>query len=188
MSNSEGCLDCGRGLCELCNTCSCCDRKSPGNIKVGEEDSSTTFVGRKSRSSDESSRRDKSVHKNVGRPIKEPNEIKDRQSTGRKRAALLYPITPDSPCEWQRLSNCGGGKHPIIGCANGRQQHRHHGPNKDTLQNGPGNVHRICDNCHNIWHSQNDEDYDPSIKHNPRKATLEELADRISKVRYCVED
>jgi hypothetical protein len=36
---------------------------------------------------------------------------------------------------------------------------RHHGPNKNVLENGPGNVHLICPTCHNRWHTMNDKYY-----------------------------
>lgn len=46
-----------------------------------------------------------------------------------------------------------------VGCDN-LQQCRHHGPDKNTLNNDPGNVHRICHWHHNNWHALNDPDYD----------------------------
>jgi hypothetical protein len=114
----------------------------------------------------------------LGAPIKNPDEVGDRHSTGRKRAAQLYPIFDDQPCEWQGKKNCGGGK-PIIGCVAGLQADRHHGPIKDTLRNEPGNVHRICKICHNNWHAVNDPIYDEEkykeLPHLPEKATDAEL-------------
>lgn len=56
----------------------------------------------------------------------------------------------------------GGGEFPIQGCSDGVQLNRHHGPDKNTLNNEPGNVHRICAHCHNRWHAKNDPDYDPN--------------------------
>ncbi len=96
--------------------------------------------------------------------------LKDQQSTGRKRAARLYPLPPkDSPqpCEWRGKSGMGGGDNPIQGCTDGIQLNRHHGPDKNTTNNEPGNVHRICAHCHNRWHAANDKDYDPNkpLKH-----------------------
>lgn len=102
-------------------------------------------------------------------------DFKNAESTGRKRAAELYPLDRNADCEWRGLANVGGGKHPIIGCLNGKQSNRHHGPDKDTLNNANGNVHRICNRCHNIWHEHNDADYDPAFLHNPKPAELEEL-------------
>ncbi len=115
---------------------------------------------------------------NEGRSLKWQKDnvsVKDAKSTGRKRAAELYPLDPESPCEWQKLANVGGGKYPIVGCMAGLQANRHHGPDKDTLNNSEGNVHRICVPCHNLWHAQNDSDYDPTRGHKPRIATNEEL-------------
>lgn len=93
--------------------------------------------------------------------------LKDQQSTGRKRAAKLYPLDPEKFCEWSGKRNQGGGKSPIDGCGIrpgtiiGRQFCRHHGPDKNTLNNEVGNVHRICTPCHNEWHAKNDKDYLP---------------------------
>jgi len=106
-------------------------------------------------------------------------ELKDQQSTGRKRAAKLYPLDAMAACEWQKKKHCGGGATPIVGCINGLQQARHHGPDKNTLNNERGNVHRICHNCNNRWHALNDKDYVwgatyPS--HSPVEATVQELA------------
>lgn len=96
--------------------------------------------------------------------------LKDQQSTGRKRAAKLFPLANGAPCEWRGKKNCGGGSKPIVGCFDGTQQARHHGPDKNTLNNEKGNVHRICHTCHNRWHTENDEGYVWGSKypdHNP---------------------
>lgn len=85
--------------------------------------------------------------------------LKDQQSTGRKRAAKMYPLM-DAPCEWANKSNCGGGLKPILGCLDGLQQARHHGPDKSVTNNEQGNVHRICHACHYRWHAANDLTYD----------------------------
>lgn len=102
-------------------------------------------------------------------------------SAGRKRAAELYPLDQTKPCEWRGLANCGGGKFPILGCQNGYQKHRHHGPDKDTLNNEPGNVHRICNRCHNTWHAKNDEHYDhEEFKNSPHSPTEAQPSDKIA--------
>lgn len=105
--------------------------------------------------------------------------LKDALSTGRKRAAELYPIDSNAPCEWQGRKNCGGGKRPIIGCVDGKQQARHHGPVKNTTRNHEGNVHRICNRCHNHWHEVNDLIYDERayalLPHDPIDAEVTEL-------------
>jgi len=91
--------------------------------------------------------------------------VKDQQSTGRKRAAKLYPLDPEANCEWLGKQAMGGGSEPIDGCPvadDCLQQARHHGPDKNTLNNEPGNVHRIGHKCHNRWHAKNDASYDPS--------------------------
>lgn len=86
-------------------------------------------------------------------------DLKDPHSTGRKRAKKLYDLDYDAPCEWRGLKNAGGGEQFIVGCFNGKQQSRHHGPDKNTLNNTAGNVHRICHDCHNNWHALNDPGY-----------------------------
>lgn len=106
-------------------------------------------------------------------------DLKDPKSTGRKRAAILFPLDDTASCEWQGKKNCGGGKRPIIGCLDGMQKHRHHGPVKDTTRNHEGNVHRICTSCHNHWHELNDLQYDANtfslLPHDPQEATVDEL-------------
>lgn len=75
--------------------------------------------------------------------------------------------------------NAGGGKIPIVGCLDGMQQARHHGPDKNTLNNERGNVHRICHTCHNRWHTLNDPDYiieqHSMLRHTPIPATAEDI-------------
>lgn len=152
-----GCISCGRGFhseCynEGCNNChGDVEKLAKSIIRIGN--------GR-------------------GAPIKNPEDVKDRHSTGRKRAAIQYPIFKDKPCEWRGQKNCGGGQ-PIIGCIKGFQVDCHHGPVKDTLRNEPGNVHRICKFCHNRWHAVNDPIYDETewdnTEHKPEPATELEL-------------
>ena len=93
------------------------------------------------------------------RTYKDPSAYRDQQSTGRKQAAKDFPLNREALCEWATKKNCGGGKFPITGCLANLQQARHHGPDKNTLNNEKGNVHRICHQCHNRWHTLNDEDY-----------------------------
>ena len=150
-----GCIDCGVGDHFNCGNPCCCSSNPP----VAEEE-------------EELDRKDI-------RGYKRDSTLKDQQSTGRKRAAILYPLDKESPCEWKGLRFAGGGRFPIVGCNSGTQSARHHGPDKNTLNNDEGNVHRICAHCHNRWHTLNDPDYqpgDPGQSHNSSdKATLEEL-------------
>jgi hypothetical protein len=104
----------------------------------------------------------------VGRPVLDPSDITDVLSTGRKRAQMLYPITEGMQCEWAFLASAGGGIEPIVGCRGNtinqtkegpHAGHRHHGPNKNTIENSPLNVHRICTFCHNRWHALNNRYY-----------------------------
>lgn len=120
----------------------------------------------------------------ISRTYKREGTLKDQQSTGRKRAAKLYPLNSESPCEWRRLKFAGGGRYSIVGCMDGTQQARHHGPDKNTLNNDTGNVHRICHTCHNRWHTENDSVYTPDTignRHDPdTRATPEEIVANIA--------
>ncbi len=147
-----------------------------GELESHDEDDNGRYVSR--RGGDSRTRSNKrSAH------------LKDQQSTGRKRAAKLYPMDPEKPCEWLGRTNCGGGDYPIRGCVSGKQQARHHGPIKDTTINDYGNVHRICHYCHNRWHARNDPGYDfnapNGTPHTPREMTPEEREEAvIDEMRY----
>lgn len=135
----------------------------------------------------------------VGESVKRPRRYKnddavtDQQSTGRKRAATLYPLDRNADCEWANLKEAGGGFKPIEGCGLrkasmvGRQQARHHGPDQNTLNNDPGNVHRICHSCHNIWHTANDpykdQMYEKIYGHKP---AMEDLSNAAKKLKSGV--
>lgn len=152
-----GCIYCARGLCDECDKC----ELEPCHVRTSLSPAARVLTG-------------------VGRPLKNPEEVTDTLSTGRKRAATLYPIFKDQPCSWRGKKNCGGGLKPIVGCQNGFQVHRHHGPVKNTLRNEQGNVHLVCNSCHNRWHTLNDSIYDEEVYskllHLPEEATGEELA------------
>jgi hypothetical protein len=92
-------------------------------------------------------------------------DYKDPVSTGRKRAAEMYPISTGMVCEWAGLAKAGGGVVPIVGCVGRPASDRHHGPDKNTMNNAPTNLHRICDHCHNTWHALNDPHYGPRPEH-----------------------
>lgn len=96
---------------------------------------------------------------------KDISEYKDPISTGRKRAAAMYPIAAGQVCEWANLKAAGGGVVPITGCVGRPASDRHHGPDKNTMNNAPGNMHRICDHCHNTWHAVNDPHYGERPNH-----------------------
>lgn len=96
---------------------------------------------------------------------KESSTLKDVLSTGRHRAAIAKPFADGAICEWAGLKHAGGGVKPIVGC-NGNQLFkergkyaRHHGPDKNVLNNEPANLHLICPTCHNRWHVLNDPYY-----------------------------
>lgn len=99
----------------------------------------------------------------IGRPQKDAQEMADPESTGRKRAAAALP--PEQLegmiCEWALLKEAGGGIHPIRGCHGNKATDRHHGPDKNTLNNERRvNLHGICSFCHNEWHAKNDATYE----------------------------
>lgn len=107
----------------------------------------------------------KALADSLSSALKEDEDVTDITSTGRKRAAQMYPIEEGMLCEWAFLAKAGGGVYPLVGC-NGTElstdkgKHaRHHGPDKNTVNNEVGNVHRICQSCHNRWHSLNDPYY-----------------------------
>jgi hypothetical protein len=155
----DSCFSCLRGLHATCrhtdnNPCSCYgfnhETISDG---VGSDEGDNESSGPHTSGTDSTKR---------FRRTKPDAALKDQQSTGRKRAAGLYPLNRDADCEWRFGLSCGGGESPIQGCIDGKQLARHHGPEKNTLNNDPGNVHRICHHCHNRWHAANDKDYDPN--------------------------
>lgn len=159
-----GCATCGRGFHKECRRCRKGKCHDTNKLEV------TPIVESKS---DESTLLEPQARKSAR------GNLKDPKSTGRKRAARLYPIDSDAPCEWRGLRNCGGGRRPIIGCLDGTQKHRHHGPVKETTRNELGNVHRICTDCHVHWHELNDLIYDEAdynlMPHQPVPATDEEI-------------
>lgn len=160
------CVSCGGGFHWECNENPCCCSQD-SKIEELEDDDDDNRRGRKRRRGTTTYKRD--------------SNLKDQQSTGRKRAAVLFPLDETAPCEWQGLSFAGGGRFPIVGCSSGTQQARHHGPDKNTLNNEEGNVHRICHRCHNRWHTKNDDGYiwgDPGQPHDPvTKASLDQLVE-----------
>lgn len=162
-----GCILCARGLCDECHL--------PDDECCLTELKPTDVPGP------------------VGAPWKPDSEVKDPRSTMRKRAQKILKmergIEIGSPCEWRGLADCGGGRHPIVGCIDGVVKHIHHGPDKDWYHNTPDNLHGICHTCHNRWHARNDECYDPTIPHLPRSATRDEMkywndGDRMPSLRH----
>lgn len=166
-----GCASCGQGFHSECRKClkGKCHKKFTKTIQT-----LTSYASGR-----------------VGAPVKNREDVKDPKSTGRKEAANRFPIVrgPNGErpeCEWQGLKNCGGGL-AIVGCIDGKQVDRHHGPDKDTLNNAPGNVHRICKTCHNRWHAVNDDKYVEEewkkTSHSPEPADTTELIANEAKWR-----
>src|SRR5437660_1251363 len=137
------CIGCGRGFhyeCELLNenddlnSCCCTKSDSPTGQDIPAATShagDTVAISGASPSSYKGYKADDKIG----------------ESAGRKRAAVKFEVNPDEPCEWRLQANCGGGLHPIVGCLTGKQQNRHHGPDKKTSNNDENNVHIICSQC-----------------------------------------
>jgi hypothetical protein len=126
----------------------CCDGMGyrPGSLSLAE-----TFIA---------NRDDDAEIDELPSREKAGSEMKDVLSTGRKRAAKAAPIHDGMVCEWAGLLNAGGGVVPIIGCIGNPASDRHHGPDKNVLNNVVKvNLHRICDNDHARWHQLNDPYY-----------------------------
>lgn len=177
------CLSCGRGLCDECPDNYLDDRD---NCCCGGRIQTTLGSNGFRRSNVESNSGDGRSRK--GRNKKADESLEDPLSTWRKRASLAYPLDPEADCEWKGLADCGGGKYPIVGCANGKQKTLHHGPVKidnttrydfNTRTEDIRNIHLICTRCHALWHYWNDTPYTPEsymeMPHKPRVATPREL-------------
>jgi hypothetical protein len=124
--------------------------------------------------------------KTVTRRYKNDDAVTDQQSTGRKRAAKLYPLTDANgnkkPCDFAnksavlpkymevQIDGCGVRPHTMPNPAQSRHHHDY-----NTLNNERENVGLLCHSCHNLLHARND----------PFKATIYE---RIYGVKPNVDD
>lgn len=162
------CVACLQGFTWECENDPNCTNSTSNDNQPQSTDSSNSNSNDQKDSTEDHSFSDE-VGEFDGREVNTHNDanLKDQQSTGRKRAAVMYPLDREADCDWKMSKNAGGGSKAIIGCINGKQQARHHGPDKNTLNNDLGNVHRICHNCHNRWHTENDNIYVSGIIQNP---------------------
>lgn len=143
------CPHCRVGFHSMCDTnCNC------------HSDASLLYSPEPEEEDEDEGRRSNRSRNESSRTGKRTSSLKDEQSTGRKRAARMYPLDREAPCDWLNKDNCGGGLFPVLGCLDGKQQARHHGPDKNVINNEEGNVHRICHACHYRWHVANDPTYD----------------------------
>lgn len=160
------CVSCGRGLCDECES------------TIGTESPCCCNGAATTQTLPQERKRSK----------KDDGTLIDPTSTWRKRATQEYPLDREAECEWRNLADCGGGKYPIVGCTNGKQQTIHHGPvkidsdfsyNFNIRTDDNCNVHRICTRCHALWHYWNDTPYTPEVyanlHHRPREARPNEL-------------
>lgn len=102
------------------------------------------------------------------RRLKSDDAVTDQQSTGRKRAAAMYPLKDENgnriPCDLAnkpsptlpnymevQIDGCGVRKGTLASHA----QARHHN-NYNTLDNERENVLLLCHSCHNLLHAKND--------------------------------
>ncbi len=175
------CVMCSQGMTAMCLGSGCTPQEVVNDVPNPETTTESTSDEDNQISDTRTSALGRTAAgRNKRRGTKRDAALKDHQSTGRKRAARAYPLNRSEPCEWQGNSNCGGGLRPIIGCVDGLQQARHHGPDKTVTNNDEGNVHRICHACHNRWHTANDKDYDWSISatYPPHKPVAMSAEDR----------
>lgn len=101
------------------------------------------------------------------RRYKNDAAVTDQQSTGRKRAAKMYPLKDANgnplPCDFANKPQClpkfmevqidGCGVRP--GTLPSKAQARHH-HDYNTLNNERSNVGLLCTSCHNLLHARND--------------------------------
>lgn len=101
------------------------------------------------------------------RRLKSDDAVTDQQSTGRKRAAALYPLKDENggriPCDYADKTQClpsfmevqidGCGKRPGTFPKHAQARHHH---DYNTLNNERSNVALLCHDCHNLLHAKND--------------------------------
>lgn len=101
------------------------------------------------------------------RQLKNDDSVRDQQSTGRKRAAALYPLKDENgnpfPCDFAnkkavlpnfmevQIDGCGSREKTLAGNAQARHHHDY-----NTLNNERYNVGLLCHSCHNLLHAKND--------------------------------
>ena len=165
----SSCLECLRGFHVICGDCDCCN---PNAVTVSDPLTPTPNEEEVDNANDDQRpvydvfdpEAEWRVSEGSTKRGKADRALKDQQSTGRKRAAKAFPLFRDENCEWAAASITnpkGGGNFPITYGCDANQLARHHGPDKNTLHNSEGNVHRICNQHHNFWHAKNDPSYVP---------------------------
>jgi len=168
------CIECASGFHKLCEGggCESCHAEPQVVAGIDLSDSGFRSVGNGDLTTGSHPR------KRTSERTKNDQQLKDPHSTGRKRAVTLHGhADPTQPCEWQGKANCGGGHFPILGCMSGVQENLHHGPDKNTLNNERSNIHKICSQCHNRWHTLNDPGYEPDGHHESHSPREPERAD-----------
>lgn len=164
MLNSP-CIECLRSFHVVCGVPCCCGTAvfiSDATVSSDADEESTTQSNTNYDTSD--SEAEWRVSSGGTRRGKRDASLKDQQSTGRKRAAQVLSLDREALCHWHDASPTnpkGGGLYPVVfGCQN-TQVARHHGPDKNTLNNSEDNLSAICAFHHNNWHAKNDPEYRP---------------------------
>ena len=102
------------------------------------------------------------------RRLKSDDAVTDQQSTGRKRAAAMYPLKDENgnriPCDYAnkpaptlptymevQIDGCGIRQGTLASHAQARHHHDY-----NTLNNERENVALLCHSCHNLLHAKND--------------------------------
>src|SRR6266568_5157517 len=110
--NLDICLSCRQDMHNECDPgiCSCTHRAMVKDRGSERTEMDTSLESNRVDGSEQSWR----VSVRDSRSKSSNRRLKDQQSTGRKRAAKLYPLRREANCEWQYLRFAGGGAHPII--------------------------------------------------------------------------
>jgi hypothetical protein len=165
-------MPCWRGLHGACNAiyvegvvCDC-DHKHTAVPAVG---SFKSQIGRILNLDDPPTENQKPDSPAPTRRLKDDQSVTDPQSTGRKRAAKLYPLRTSTgdpiPCDLAgkkaptlpgyykvQIDGCGVRQGSLAANA----QSRHHW-SYNTLDNERSNIGLLCHSCHNLIHARNDE-------------------------------
>ena len=116
----SSCLECLRGFHVICGDCDCCN---PNAVTVSDPLTPTPNEEEINATKEKpvydvfDPEADWRVSEGGTRRGKSDRALKDQQSTGRKRAANLFPLERDMPCEWanaNRTSPKGGGTYPVL--------------------------------------------------------------------------
>jgi hypothetical protein len=162
---AEICIPCWKGLHGACNAlyfddqCSC-DHKQTSTTQAAVGSFKSLIGNALNLDPEEPDTRSTT---RAPRRQKDDQAVTDPQSTGRKRAAKLYPLRTETgdpiPCDLANKKSPtlpGYYKVQIDGCGIRQGQSRHHW-SYNTLDNERSNIGLLCHSCHNLIHARNDE-------------------------------